>query len=73
MVVDSISNNNFCFIIECFLNTITLFLMNITKKTALFAQLYKINYICTVFYAVTYKVTDEEKPLRKRNIICVYV
>lgn len=43
------------------------------KKTALFAQLYKINYICTVFYAVTYKVTDEEKPLRKRNIICVYV
>lgn len=49
------------------------FLMNITKKTALFAQLYKINYICTVFYAVTYKVTDEEKPLRKRNIICVYV
>lgn len=43
--------------------------MNITKKTALFAQLYKINYICTVFYAVTYKVTDEEMPLRKRNII----
>lgn len=44
------------------------------KKTALFAQLYKINYICTVFYAVTYKVTDEEKLLRtKKYNLCLCI
>jgi len=43
--------------INCFLSTITLFLMNYRKKTALFAHLWKNSYVCTIFCAVTYKVT----------------